>query len=62
MEKCTCVCYTIIFKGIHQSVYVVNAVFKIRSDSDFLLFSFSLMGSLSSFNCIRHCLLHYQLM
>jgi len=39
---------------------MVNAVIKIRSDSDFLLLSFSLMGSLSSFNS-RHYMLHHYL-
>lgn len=55
-------CLLQFFKGIHQNVCVVNAVIKIRSDSDFLLLSFSLMGSLSSFNCIRHYILHHHLM
>lgn len=41
---------------------MVNVVIEIRSDSDFLLLSFSLMGSLSSFNYIKHYMLHHHLM
>lgn len=42
--------------------YLVNAVIKIKLGCDFLLLSFSLMGSLSPLNFIRHYILHCHVM